>query len=127
MRPMAILLLTASVAVAAPLPREPLPDPIGRGYVGIYFGQGPLSVGQVIPGTPAEKVGMKPGDVFVRVGTFEPKDRAQLQQFLSSIRPGTPMLVTVRRGEETKSMIVRLAARPADSEPYIPPTPIDPP
>jgi hypothetical protein len=70
---------------------------------------------------------MKPGDVFVRVGTFEPKDRAQLQQFLSSIRPGTPVLVKVRRGDEMKSMVVRLAARPADSEPYIPPTPIDPP
>jgi S1-C subfamily serine protease len=127
MRAMAILILTASVAAAAPRPREPAPDPIGRGYIGIYFGQTPLSIGQVIPGTPAETVGLRPGDVFLRVGTFEPKDRAQLQQFLSGVRPGTPMLLTVRRGDEVKSLVIRLAARPSDAEPYIPPQPIDPP
>lgn len=122
-----ILALLASAAQAAPVPRDPLPDPTGRGYLGIYFGSDQLSVGRVEAGKPAAKAGLQPGDVFVRVGPIEPKEQSEMQQFLVGLRPGSVILITVRRGETTKTVTLRLGTRPADSD-YIPPVrQIDPP
>jgi S1-C subfamily serine protease len=124
----ALLILAAAPATAAPPPRPPMPDPLGRGYLGIYFTDGGgLGIQRVEPNTPASRAGLMPGDVFLRVGGVEPKERTHMQQVLVSLRPGSRVLITVRRGDEEKTVLVQLGSRPTDLEYIPPPPPIDPP
>lgn len=110
----AMLILTAGTAAAAPVPRDPLPDPLGRGYLGIQFADAGLGIAEVVPGTPADKAGLMAGDVFTRVGPVEPRERTQMQYLLAGLRPGSVVLVTVRRGDQEKALVIRLGTRPAD-------------
>src|SRR5688572_16806274 len=122
MRPAVVLLiLTASAATAAPVPKAPLPDPVGRGYLGILFANdGGMGIAEVFPDTAAARAGLQVGDVFVRVGSVEPKERSEMQRLLVSLRPGSLVRVTVRRGAEEKTLVVRLGTRPANLEPVPP-------
>jgi hypothetical protein len=45
-----------------------------------------------------------------------------MQQLLVGLRPGSRVLITVRRGDELKSVVVQLGTRPTNLE-YVPPTP----
>jgi len=123
----AMLVLSAGAAAAAPVPREPMPDPLGRGYLGIVFGDAPLTIGRVEPGTPAARAGLQPGDEFVRVGPVEPRERTEMQILLAGLRPGSRVLITVRRRGETKTVVVQLAARSADIGPPVQLQPTEPP
>lgn len=120
------LIVFAFPAAAAPVPRNPLPDPLGRGYLGIYFSEViALSIEKVEQGTAAERAGLMPGDVFVRVGPLEPRERIHMQQLLIGLRPGSRVLITVRRGGELKTVVVQLGSRPEnlDTTPLIMPIP----
>jgi S1-C subfamily serine protease len=115
MRPAVITLtlLFAATAAAAPVPRDPLPDPLGRGYMGIYINEGTLTIREVDPGTPAAAAGMRAGDTFVKVGALEPREFVQIQQYVIGLRPGTPIRIALRRGSDLVVVVVRLGVRPA--------------
>ncbi len=114
------LVLTASLGLAAPVPRDRDPDPLGWGYLGVRVTQGDLIVSTVEPNTPAARAGLQPGDVFIKVGTLRPTAFEEVIMHISSFRPGSTLTFEVRRNGEVKAFTVRLGARPSGIEP--PPT-----
>jgi S1-C subfamily serine protease len=116
MRPAVVMLILAlaPAAAAAPVPRDRLPDPLGRGYMGIYINEGTLTIREVEPNTPAAAAGMRPGDTFVKLGTLEPQEFVQVQQYVAALRPGTPIRIALRRGSDLVVVVVRLGVRPTN-------------
>jgi S1-C subfamily serine protease len=117
--------------VAGPVPADPPPDPLGRGYLGATFDTNTeskqLVISSVEPGYPAAKAGLRPGDEVVRVGLLEPRTFQELVTHLCSYRPGASVEVEVVRDGKRKVFTVTLAARPSKADPVpIPPMPFRP-
>ena len=110
----AFLVGSLSVPTLAPVPAEPPPDPMARGYMGITVGTGSLTVERVEPKLPAEKAGLRSGDVILRVGTLQPQTFDQVIAHITSFRPGAVVEIEVQRGGEKKTFKVKLACRPTD-------------
>ena len=104
--------LVGAVVMMAPMPKEPMPDPLARGYLGIVVENGSLMIKDVEPGTPAAKSGLRPGDTIARVGHLQPEVFDQVVTQICGYRPGTMLEIEIRRGDATHVMKVRLAARP---------------
>ena len=77
----------------APLPHEPSPDPMARGYVGMRVATGGLTIESVEPGMPGEKAGLRAGDLIVRVGSLEPQHFDQVVTHICAFRPGAAVEV----------------------------------
>ena len=121
------LVLGGFTFALAPIPPEAPPDPLARGYMGITLGEG-IIVSEVMPNTPAERSGLRSGDVIVRVGTLTPADYEQVIAHVCSFRPGAVVEIEVKRGSERKTIKLKLACRPADLDRpnnYPTPLPID--
>jgi serine protease Do len=69
-----------------------------------------LVVDRVEPSSPAEKSGVRPGDVVVRVGVQEIRNSLDLARALLEANPGDQFPVVVRRKGETQSLDLALAA-----------------
>jgi hypothetical protein len=67
-----------------------------------------LRVTNVAGGSPAEKAGMKPGDVLLKMEDVEIKDIPALTDQLRKHRPDTKVKITVKRGEEEVTLTVTL-------------------
>jgi C-terminal processing protease CtpA/Prc len=104
--------------VGAPVPPEQSPDPLGRGYMGIRVQSSSLIIESVEHGLPAEKAGLKPQDVIVRVGTLEPQVFKQVVDHICSFRPGALVEIEVQRGSERKVFKIKLGQRPAELDQY---------
>lgn len=126
--------LTASVLglalftpALAPVPAEPKPDPFAPGYLGIYFsGVGPnstLMIDHLDPRQPAERAGLLPGDVIVRVNDLRPRVVQEVINHVCTFRPGAVVEVEVQRGAERKSFKIKLGVR-VEPLSYAPP-PLD--
>ncbi len=115
----------------APVPADPPPDPLGRGYLGAYFAtsapSGQLTIDRVEPGTPAANAGITSGDVIVRVGHAEPKTFEELVAHITAFRPGAVVDVVATRDGERKKFKVKLMVRdvPADRNESPVPIPIE--
>ncbi len=107
-------LLASLMFVRAPVPPEPPPDPLARGYMGITVQTGAMTIERVEPGLPASKAGVQAGDVIVRVGILEPQNFDQVVAHICSFRPGAVVELEVRRGSERKTFKVKLACRPPE-------------
>lgn len=123
----AILFGTLTTPAMAPVPPELRPDPMARGYMGITIGTGQLTVERVEPKMPAEKAGLRSGDIILRIGTLEPRTFEDVVSNVCAYRPGAVVEIEVQRGTERKTFKVKLAARPIelDQPRYSPPFPID--
>jgi S1-C subfamily serine protease len=110
--------------VGAPIPPEPQPDPLARGYMGIRIQPNSLTIESVEPGLPAAKAGIMPHDVIVRVGTLEPQLFEQVIAHICSFRPGAVVEIEVLRGNEKKLFKVKLATRPPELDRYNPDLPL---
>lgn len=78
--------------------------------IGITFASDPdkepPKVGDVLPGSPAERAGLKPGDVIEAIdGTPVATDKEAREAILSGA-PGAARTLTVRRGETTEDLSV---------------------
>ena len=125
-----IACVVASLTFArAPVPPEPAPNPMARGYMGITVQTGGLMIDRVEPNMPAAKAGLQAGDVLVRVGALEPREFAQEVAHVTSFRPGAVIEIEVQRGKDRKTVHMKLATRPPelDSPGYVPgrPFPIE--
>lgn len=110
----AITAIVLGSLTLAPVPPEIQPDPLARGYMGITVATNSLTIDRVEPRNPAEKAGLRAGDILVRVGTLEPQSFEQVIAHITSFRPGAVVEIQVRRGTETKTFKVKLAARPIE-------------
>jgi len=63
-------------------------------------------VGSVRPDSPAERAGVKAGDVVDELSRAPVENAARLERIAAQRRPGQPTSVSVRRGGERRTLIV---------------------
>ena len=94
------------------------PSQPGGGFA-VYFGSVPDYAAQVVgvqlnavrAGSPAEKAGIKAGDIIVKFGERTVKNVYDYTYALQDHRPGDKVQVTVQRGSETITVTATLASR----------------
>ncbi len=69
-------------------------------------------VGDVEPGSPAERAGLQSNDVITRFGDKSIETNADLQAAVRALAPGAKVEVQWKRGDEDRKAGVTLAARP---------------
>jgi acetylornithine deacetylase/succinyl-diaminopimelate desuccinylase-like protein len=72
---------------------------------------GGVRLSGVREGTPAAVAGIRAGDIIIRIGEHAIKDLNDMQNALTSYKPGDVVTVVVRRGEEEQSFTVTLGGR----------------
>jgi serine protease Do len=101
---------------------------VERGYLGIHpedvsaqmaqeFGRsegGGVLVGQVEPGTPAAKAGLRRGDIILEVNGQDVNGAEDLTTRIGSFEPGTPVQLKVWRNGKTLELPVTLTTMPAE-------------
>src|SRR6058998_1353632 len=70
-------------------------------------------VGEVTPKSPAEKAGIKTGDVITAVNGKKVSDARELRLMIGSMPPGTKIQIEVNREVQSKIINVELAEMPA--------------
>lgn len=72
-------------------------------------------IGSVLPGEPADKAGLKAGDIIIRVGKTATENAAELLRSVADLKPGTEVRVTVLRNGKEFSTNVKLGERASQS------------
>jgi len=83
----------------------------GRKQLGTEAG---VLVTNVVSGGPAEKAGLKPGDVVIRLGGAQVADQRELLRAVASQPPGAKVDVVVLRDGKERPIQVVLAVRPTE-------------
>ncbi|MGH7995316.1 MAG: DegQ family serine endoprotease [Opitutaceae bacterium] len=73
-------------------------------------------VADVEPGTPADKAGLKSGDVIVKCNGKKVEDFRQLRLAVGEMAPGTEVHLEYLRGKETHQVEVKLGVRPPEGK-----------
>ncbi len=97
-----------------------------RGWLGAEYGDAPLLPGglepgqprgvaltAVHPGGPAERAGLRPGDVLLQVDGIDIADQGELRKREAAVEPGRQVLITGLRAGLPFSTEITLAQRPA--------------
>ncbi len=71
-----------------------------------------VSIDTVQPGTPADKAGLRAGDIIVKLGNQDIHNTGDLQQALIDTPPGTKVTITYYHGNDQKTVDINLVARP---------------
>jgi S1-C subfamily serine protease len=110
--------LLAALALALALPgalrAQETEAPRGTGYMGIYFGwddQGRTEVREVVRGSPADRAGVRSGDVVLRLNGRSPT-RQVVDELRETLDPGDSVRLRVRRDGEESDRLIIAAARP---------------
>ena len=98
-----------------PPPSAPAPPPAGSprdetAWLGIVFGDaldGGVQIVAVVPGGPADRGGVREGDVLLAVGERATPDRAALQDIVRMLRPGEAVRARLIRGGRVAAADVR--------------------
>jgi serine protease DegQ len=89
---------------------------VSRGYIGVEPRDAVDSPGSLIAGVlqggPADKAGMKPGDVVVAVNDSPVRNMTELMQVVAGISPGSTAKFTIARSGKTAEVTVEVAERP---------------
>jgi len=114
----AVLLATAPTA---PVPKPAPLDPRAYAYVGVWMSNvrdrdAQLRIDQPLPGTPAADAGLQEGDEIVRLGEKDTKTFPDFADYILDLRPGTRLLVEVKRNGESKLLWLTLGVRPPPPE-----------
>ncbi len=100
---------------------------VARGWLGVTFqnvtpdlarslglqAEAGLVISQVMPKSPAEAAGLKAGDVVVRFNGQPVRDLRQVQGLLVDLEVGREVQITFRRGQEVRSVMVKVGEIPA--------------
>lgn len=71
---------------------------------------------EVTPRSPADKAGLRSGDVVTEVNGKRVRDARHFRLEIARVKPGTAVPLRVRRDGETKSIKVTVAERPDDEQ-----------
>jgi len=83
-----------------------------RAYLGISFEGNSLKIGQVEKGGPADKAGLKAGDLLTKLDDAKLDSFATLTKRLAKSRPDDEVALEVERNGQRMTIQVRLGARP---------------
>jgi Do/DeqQ family serine protease len=94
---------------------------VRRGQLGIVLEPDSLGirVGQVQQGSPADRAGIKPGDIITAFNGNPVNDPNTLRNLVAESPPGSSVTITVRRGrqdEELKATLGELVPRPQSQQ-----------
>lgn len=105
--------VTKEIAIAKERPRYTASQPRRRAVLGIMLGSedNGVTVSEVTAGSPAEKAGMAPGDVIIKLDDQVIKSTQDLRQFMSGKSPGDAITVTVRPFEGDPAETIELKLR----------------
>jgi putative serine protease PepD len=92
--------------------------PIQTGYLGVTMaeptgGQDGALVQEVVPGSPADKAGLRPGDLVVGIDGQSVADYGELGARIRAHKPGDKITLTVVRGGNETTITATLTQRPA--------------
>lgn len=89
--------------------KQPEDVRVAQGILGIEISErdGSLTVAAILPGTPAAGVGLMPGDVIVSIADAPVTTAAKAHEAVARLRPGEVVEVTVRRGEEPLTHLMK--------------------
>ncbi len=110
--------LTVTIEAAAPEVAEkpPAAGPSGRrvrfGTIPDFAFQGPgARIDSVSPGSPAEKAGLRQGDVLIQIGELTVGNLREFSAALKTLEPGQTVQATVLRDGEELTVSVTVEAR----------------
>jgi putative serine protease PepD len=88
----------------------------GRAYLGVRigepFGRDGVLVGEVTPGTPAARAGMRQGDVIVSIAGQPTPSTTRLSEAMAALKPGQKVKVVVERGSGRTTLDITLGEFP---------------
>jgi len=99
---------------------------VTRAWLGIRFSPLPpeakdllkldhgVQVNQVLPGTPADKAGMKDGDILLEFNNEKITDVEHFRDIVASAKVGSTLAIKLLRGNKEEGIKVTLAEQPAD-------------
>src|SRR6516165_9042407 len=87
-----------------------------RGFLGIGLkpDEEKVVIEHVEPGSPAEKAGLKEGDVLVKVGKTEVTDAASVIKAVQGSKPGDKLDVVIKRDGKEQTIEVTVGKKPDD-------------
>jgi putative serine protease PepD len=107
-------------AIASDIARTVVPQLIAgktvqHAYLGIALAEssGGARVAQVRSGTPAQRAGLRAGDVIVAVNGERIRSTDALRSAIDAKRPGDAVTLTIRRNGKERTVKATLAARPS--------------
>lgn len=110
-------------APKAPAPARPMrpyigvqpeePSPELRAQLGIPEGEG-LLVYEVVPGSPAEKAGLRKHDILVKLDGKPVKGEDTLAAFMETAKVGQKVTAVVIRKAREKTLTITVGGRPEE-------------
>src|SRR5260364_33646 len=74
-------------------------------------------VAGVLRNSPAQRAGVQPGDILIRVNNEEIHDTTQLMNVIAQLKPGARAMLHIVRKNKTLKLPVKIAKRPAPQAP----------
>jgi len=90
-----------------------------RGFLGIQFSggmEGEAKISGFADNSPAEKAGLKEGDVIVKIQDKPIKEVNDLMEAMQKTKPGDKLSVTVKRDDKEKIVTVTLGTKPKEDD-----------
>ena len=99
------------------VPRLARGEQIERGYLGVEtsdaVGGGGAEIQTTVPDGPADRAGLRPGDIVKKVGGEDVDESSDVSAVIATRAPGDEVEVEVDRGGSTEKIKVKLGERPA--------------
>jgi carboxyl-terminal processing protease len=117
MRQLVVVAVAAALVAAGPAVRAQDDPPEGSIGVQIKIEDGKIVVVEPIKDSPADKAGIKPDDVIVKINDYKVKDNVEqedLQEAVKEIvkhKPGTKIKIGIKRGDKDMTIEVTVGKR----------------
>ena len=113
------LLTTLATAQDSPPPQDAPAETIKKAHPAAWLGiamsenDGKVTIGQVLPGSPADKAGLKENDLLLRIGAQAIEGHMQrVSGHVSEHKPGDTIELHIQRGDKEEMLKIELGERP---------------